>query len=197
MSVDVVLAVARAPMDNEFIADTLIGWYHREAHPGFENAPREVTELHRISNVVRTADRWGPAPEVSNAQLPGQVSITNLSNGSVVTETTTIIGEYHNSENDVWVLVYPAHGRWYPQSELPCAGIHTQQADGRWQVPAKFGEDEAKTFDVVVVLADREASEYFDAMQKLWCRAGYYRGLLTIELPQGIQEKARVRVYRE
>lgn len=194
---DIVLAVAETPLDSQFIAGRLIAWHNEGDFPGFEELPNEVIEVHRIHRVVRTEERWGKAPTVSNSQLVGQVDITNIASGSVVTDTATFIGDYQNTTDDIWVLVYPAHGLWYPQSEAPCTGIHSRQEDGRWRVPVRFGEDEAGTFDVVVVLADEEASEFFDIRQGLWCRAGHYFGLLTVELPHGIEEKARVRVHRE
>jgi hypothetical protein len=194
---DIVLAVAETPLDSQFISGRLMAWHNEEDFPGFEELPNEVIEVHRIHRVVRTEERWGRAPTVSNAQLVGQVDITNIASGSVVTDTATFIGGYQDATGDIWVLVYPAHGLWYPQSEAPCTGIHSRQEDGRWRVPVRFGEDEAGTFDVVVVLADEEASEFFDIRQGLWCRAGHYFGLLTVELPHGIEEKARVRVHRE
>jgi hypothetical protein len=195
---DIVLAVAGTPLDSQFIAGRLIAWHNERDFSGFEELPNEATEVHRIHRVVCTEERWGRAPTVSSAQLAGQVSISNIADRSVVTDTAVFRGSYQNVENqDIWVLVYPAHGRWYPQSEVPLTGSHTHQEEGQWQVPVRFGEDEAKTFDVVVVLADEKASEFFDIRQRLWGRAGHYFGLLTVELPQGIEEKTRVRVYRE
>jgi hypothetical protein len=194
---DIVLAVAEAPLDNQFIAGKLIAWHQEGEFVGFETMPKEVVEVHRIHRVVRTEERWGRPPAISNAQLVGQVDITNVADKDLVTDTVIFEGEYRDITGTIWILVYPAHGHWYPQSEAPWMGIHTRQEDGRWQVPVIFGGDEARIFDVVVLLADDETSEFFDTRQRSWCKAGHYFGFLTIELPQGIEEKHRVRVFRE
>ncbi len=190
---DIVLAVAKSSLDSQFISLNLMAWCVNKSPSGFETLPIEVSEVYRITNVIRTSEMWGKTPNVSNAQLEGNVSITNLSDGDVVTNTKLIVGQYTPAtQDDIWVLVYPTYGRWYPQSESPCRAVHTRRIGGQWQVPTQFGDSEV--FDVVVVLATREANEFFETRQKMWCKAGYYPGLLTIELPSGIDEKARVRV---
>lgn len=192
---DIVLAVARTQLDNQFIAGKLITWCRNNFYPGFEQLPDELSEVHRIHKVVRTAGRWGAAPPISNAQIPGEVDIQSLTDNQVVSETTLITGTHRNTTGELWVLVHTVYGLWYPQSTLACAGIHTEFEGGQWQVPADFGGQPGDPFDVVVLLAGPEASQFFDSRQQEWCKAGHYFGLLTIELPQGIEEKERVRVY--
>jgi hypothetical protein len=196
---DVVLTVADSQV-HSFIVGTLQAECRAGQFSGLEELPPGITELHRVT-VIRTGETWGPAPPVSNVQLPGQVFISSIADGGEVAQTMMITGTYtYGATDDIWVLVYPTHGRWYPQSADPCEGVHTRKSDGQWQVPAIFGgeqdQDVGKPFDVVAVLADAQASEFFDAMQRQWCEDGHYPGLLTIELPQGIAEKSRVRVYR-
>jgi hypothetical protein len=99
----------------------------------------------------------------------------------------------------IWVLVHAPNGRWYPQSTNACRGVHTRAGDGEWQVVSGFGGagEVGQAFDIAVVLADAAANQVFEEKQKQWCEANNYLGFLTIELPQGISEKARVHVTRK
>jgi hypothetical protein len=197
-SFDIVLAVAKTPADNLYITYKLMAWCIAGDYPGFETLPEEVTEVHRVSGLVRTDETWEQPPNISNTRLDGQVAITSIASGASVPEVTSIEGTYLHATGDVWVLVSPIYARWYPQSETPCAAAHARQENGQWQAPkVSFGGKAGEAFDVVVILATPEASAFFDSKLKLWCKAGYYSGLRTIELPQGIDEKARLRVFRE
>lgn len=193
----IVLTVADAQA-SQFVVNTLQEWCQAGKYPGWRNLPQGVTEKRRIT-VIRTAEKWGPAPAISNIQLPEEVFFTNIADKGEVPQSLTIVGTYTSGvTEDIWVLAYPTNGRWYPQSTNACTGIHTLKAAGQWQVPANFGSAQniGEPFDIVVVLANAEASAFFDAKQRQWCEAGTYPGLLTIEIPQGIAEKSRIRVYR-
>jgi hypothetical protein len=197
-SFDIVLAVAKTQDDNLYITYKLMAWCIAGNYPGFERLPEEVTEVHRITGLVRTDEQWERPPNISNTRLEGQVAITSIADGDTVPEITSITGTYRNTTGDIWVLVSPFYARWYPQSETPCAAAHTRQENGQWEAPkVSFGGDPGGVFDIAVVVANQEASAFFDKKLKLWCKAGYYPGLRTIELPQGIDERSRVRVYRK
>jgi hypothetical protein len=195
---DILITVPRTSEDSEYIALKLIAWCNQGAFPGFETLPEEVSEVHRVTNLVRSDEHFGRPPDISNTQLQGQLSVTSLFEGDTVPEQVTLSGTYQNVAGEIWVLVSTWYGQWYPQSETPCLASHVLKDNGQWTAPkVTFGNDSGYPFDIVVVLANEEASAFFDKKQQLWCRAGYYPGLHTIELPQGIQEKARLRVYRE
>jgi hypothetical protein len=197
-SFDIVVTVADTPRASEFIALTLKGWCQKNEYPGFEALPAGLREVHRVRGLIRTAGLWGPAPTASTAQVGGQVTITSPTANAVIPETAAVSGTYLNPSGDVWVLVFTSYGRWFPQSELPCTGPHTRQEDGVWEVPnAQFSGGADKPFDVIAVLADGEASAFFADKQRFWCEAGFYAGYRTIELPTGIEEKDRIRVYGE
>lgn len=195
---DIVLAVANTPEDSLYIAYKLMAWCDAGDYPGFPTLPAEVTEVHRVSGLVRTEEQWARAPRLGTGQLDGQVTIDSPAEGDRVGESTEVTGTYFDTEGDIWVLIFPSHGRWYPQSEFPCQATHTLTENGQWRAPkVSFGDEPEHPFDVVVILADEEASAFFESRLKLWCKAGYYPGLWTIDLPPGIQEKSRIRVYRE
>ncbi len=198
-SFSIVLTVANTQA-SQFVVNTLKEWCQRRSYPGLERQklPQGITEMRSIT-VTRTADRWGPAPTVPSIQLPGQVSVTGIADGDTVPQSLKIVGTYTPEvTDDIWVFVYASDGRWYPQSTNACNGVHTQKVAGQWQVKAQFGGDQnvGEPFDIVVVLANAEANTFLNAKQQQWCKAGTYPGFLTIELPKGLAEQSRIRVYR-
>jgi hypothetical protein len=198
---DIVLVAADPAASREF-ARILRQWCQAQRYPGLEKEqlPAGARELGPPINVTRSAERWGPAPEMSNAQLPGQVTFANVADQEQVTQRQNLSGQYSSDVVDkLWVLVHASNGRWYPQSTNACRGVHARVADGKWQVVAGFGGESnvGEAFDVALVLADATANAALEQMQKQWCEADNYLGYLTIELPQGISEKGRVRVIRK
>jgi len=195
---DIVLAVTDADT-SQVISNFLKDWWGSDYYPGWSSLPSDVSEVKRIT-VIRIKDRWGPAPDISNADLSGNVSFINIEDGDSVPWRINVLGNCSpDLEEDIWLLLYAPSGRWYPQSLDPCRGTHVQKSGQMWEVPAYFGGENAnigEAFDVVAVLANDTASEFFDTTQKEWCDAGDYPGFLTIELPPGIDEKDRARVYR-
>lgn len=183
---------------SQSLLDTLRAWCGANNYPGLLALPAGVAPLNQIS-VIRTADLWGPAPPISNTHLAGQIAITSPHQSDAVPPSQTIRGTYSSDATSaLWVLIYATNGRWYPQSKDACHHQGTQRANGEWQVPAIFGRDQnsGEPFDIVALLATPQADAAFDQKQKEWCDANNYPGWLTIELPQGIDEKARIRVTR-
>jgi hypothetical protein len=184
---------------SQLIVDTLKAWCDAGDHPGFEKLPEGITVLDWIE-VVRTSEIWGRAPLVSNTDLPGSVAITSPVDGAQVLQSTTVKGTYSSDTlADIWVLVYATNGRWYPQSRDACRGRPALKSNGQWQTPTVFGDKNrnvGEPFDTLAVLANAQASVFFSTILTQWCDNGRYLGLVTIELPQGITEKSRIRVIR-
>lgn len=181
-----------------FIAGEIQKSCQDKFYPGFAQFPPGIKELDRIT-VIHSGKVWGQAPSISNAVLPGNVSLTNVVEGGEINQETTLSGTYTpDTTNDIWVLVSPYYGRWYPQSNDPCTGKHTTQANEQWKVRGVFGDvqDKRKPFEIAVVVASVQASKFFNDKQVEWCKANSHPGLLTIQLPKGIMEKSRVRVIR-
>jgi hypothetical protein len=56
--------------------------------------------------VIRNADRRGPAPEITNADLAGNVSISNIGNEEKVKWRENIFGNSSpDVEGDIWILI--------------------------------------------------------------------------------------------
>ncbi|MCX6641911.1 MAG: hypothetical protein NTV15_00790, partial [Candidatus Bathyarchaeota archaeon] len=65
-----------------------------------------------------------------------------------------------------------------------------------WHIDAIFKGKAGDPYEIVVVLANSTADDFFNRFQKSCAAAGNYTGLLTIALPPGIDEKDRKQVYR-
>jgi hypothetical protein len=192
-----ILVTATKPVTSQLILDTLGQWCQAQDYPGWEALPKGIQVLDSIT-VTRTAKLWGDPPAISNTQLPGAVKITDPISGTEVPVTYTIRGTYSSDTTaDIWVLIFPTNGRWYPQSFDACAGIHTQASNGQWQVLASFGGPQGERFDVIVVTANPQASAFFDATQRAWCTAGDAPGFLTLALPLGIDQKDWIKLVKK
>jgi hypothetical protein len=197
-----VVLMAADPAASRELARILRQWCQTNDFPGLEKEqlPAGARELGPAIEVTRNAERWGPAPEISNTQLPGEITFANVADKDQVSQRQNIAGQYSSNVADkIWVLVHASNGRWYPQSTNACRGVHTRVGNGEWQVLSGFGGagEVGEAFDIAVVLADAAANQLFEDQQKQWCEANNYLGFLTIELPQGISEKARIRVTRK
>lgn len=103
--------------------------------------------------------------------------------------TKGVYPEPHNK--DIWVLLKPSDGKYYPQSD------HTNTSykrDGEWQVITRFGGDKNEEYDILVYEADSAASAYFSSTIEEWKSALSYPGLEPEELPNGISEVDRLQV---
>ncbi len=200
---DILLTVADEQA-SQSISDYLIRCHENNStYIGLEDLPKGVIVVERIE-VVRTEVDIGSPPDISNVQLSGQASI-DVQNGASANESMYISGEYTPEVKDhIWVLVRPSWGRWYPQSIDPSSERyegHTDMIEGEWSTRCQFGDNQTEKgepFDIVMVLADEDASANFVEFQnECYKNNETYLGLLTIELPRGIDEKDRVRVYRD
>jgi hypothetical protein len=185
---------------SQSLTQTLQSWCQKNDYPGFTELPAGLIEYDQV-RVVRGSERYAPHPPISNTDLAGELSIVSgLKDGDTAPQFLTLSGTVSPGVTDsIWVLVYSPNGRFYPQSTDPCQNIHTVRVGDRWQVPVHLGgpDNGGEPFDIVTVLADAQANAFFDVKQQEWCQANNYPGLLSIELPQGIDEKESIRVMRE
>jgi len=94
-------------------------------------------------------------------------------------------------DKDIWVLLKPSDGFYYPQSD------HTNTSfkmDGEWQVISRFGGDEGETFEVIVYETDATATEFFSTTIANWKAANSYPGLELKEIPDSATEVERLNV---
>ena len=199
---NIVLTVADKT-GNDYLAATLIDQCKANKFSGLPALPGGVSEIQRMKvyrhKVASPAEAYGPAPELPNAELSGQISLTYPPAGAEVSSEEIVSGTVLGVSDKIWVLVHTFYGKWFPQSYFPCIGDDTRlDNSGGWSVRTEFGKDQdkGKPFDVVVVLADKAANQILDDKQKNDCTAGY-TGFLTVELPQGLSEKSRIRVIQK
>jgi hypothetical protein len=187
---------------SSFLAQTVQTWCQQDNYPGIprNELPSGLTSWQSI--IVRRGgpEVAQPRPDISNVELPGQVILEGINNGDTVPHSLTLAGTYTNDVTDnIWVLVYPPDGRYYPQSTNACKGVSTIQDGGLWEVKTYLGGDSnaGKPFDIIVVLANKEAHACFKAREREGCSTGSFPGFYSIELPPGIDEKASVSVISE
>lgn len=144
-------------------------------------------------------------PGLSGPAYGGAVRITSPANCSTDHDPgvqTNTAGTYAGIPQGtvIWVFVYPPNGPYYPQSPNACDGPLSpppDQSGVNWEVPSYLGtlNDHLKWFDIVVVLADQDASNTI--RQRLYedCQNQSYDGITAAELSQmNITEKESITV---
>ena len=145
---------------------------------------------------VGTVTMPGQLEEVAKGnklQIDGPVSkvqiVSPLKEDSVECRILTM-GVYPDAHTkDIWVLLKPSDGKFYPQSD------HTNTSfkrNGEWQVITRFGGDEGEAYDIIVYETDPTASQFFSQTIESWKEAASYPGLETEQLPQGAVEVDRI-----
>lgn len=119
-----------------------------------------------------------------------KVQITSPVAGDSVVCRILTMGVYpEGHDKDIWVLLKPSDGKYYPQSD------HTNTSfkrNGEWQVITRFGGDKGEDFDIIVYETDASASEFFSATIEAWKGVEKYPGLESTELPGGANEVDRI-----
>ena len=119
-----------------------------------------------------------------------RVQIISPLNGDSVNCRILTMGVYPEShEKDIWVLLKPSDGKFYPQSD------HTNTSykmDGEWQVITRFGGDKGELYDIIAYEADSSASQFFSSTIQNWKDSLSYPGLEIEELPSGAIEVDRI-----
>jgi len=118
------------------------------------------------------------------------IQIISPINGDSVNCRILTMGVYPDShEKDIWVLLKPSDGKYYPQSD------HTNTSykrDGEWQVITRFGGDKGELYDIIAYETDAAASQFFSSTIQSWKDSLSYPGLEIEELPSGAIEVDRI-----
>ena len=94
-------------------------------------------------------------------------------------------------EKDIWVLLLPSDGMYYPQSD------HTNTSfkrNGEWQVITRFGGSKDELYDIIVYETDAAASQFFSSTIEEWKSNLFYPGLTDDEIPETANEVDRITV---
>jgi hypothetical protein len=103
-------------------------------------------------------------------------------------------GTYRDTPPDsiVWLLAYAPDGLYYPQSPDACEREPPIQGGGDWFVPLYLGEEGGppQWFDIVVVITDKDTSDFLGEWVKEGCDRGKYHGIAPEVLERkGLTEK--------
>ncbi|MEO1417390.1 MAG: hypothetical protein AAFW00_19040 [Bacteroidota bacterium] len=119
-----------------------------------------------------------------------KVQIISPLKGDSVECRVLTMGVYPDaSEKDIWVLLKPSDGKYYPQSD------HTNTSfkrNGEWQVITRFGGDQGEAYEIIVYETDPSATQFFSETIQSWKDALTYPGLEQEDLPEGAVEVDRI-----
>ncbi len=94
-------------------------------------------------------------------------------------------------EKDIWVLLKPSDGFYYPQSDQTNTSY---KRDGGWQVITRFGGDLGENYEIIAYEADSAATEFFSSTIQKWKDELFFPGLELDEIPEGAEEVDRITV---
>jgi len=128
-----------------------------------------------------------------NVQYPVEkIQVISPIEGDSVQCRILTMGVYPEShDKDIWVLLKPSDGKYYPQSD------HTNTSykrNGEWQVITRFGGDKGESYDIIVYETDSIASQFFSKTIQDWKDVLTYPGLEIEELPASAIEVDRLTV---
>jgi hypothetical protein len=142
-----------------------------------------------------------PQPQIEQVaegnikEIQGKVEtveiISPLANDAVKCRVLTMGVYPEGHDKDIWVLLKPSDGKYYPQSD------HTNTSykrNGEWQVITRFGGDKDEAYDIIVYETDAEASQFFTQTIDNWKSVLDFPGLELEELPSGAIEVDRITV---
>lgn len=142
-----------------------------------------------------------PQPQIEQVaegnikEIQGKVEtveiISPLANDAVKCRVLTMGVYPEGHDKDIWVLLKPSDGKYYPQSD------HTNTSykrNGEWQVITRFGGDKDEAYDIIVYETDAEASQFFTQTIDNWKSILDFPGLELEELPSGAIEVDRITV---
>jgi len=147
-----------------------------------------------IVGILQLEDDGGPRtcarPALPSADIAGSVHIDNLRKGQGVESPEPIAGAYSNirAGSDLWILVYATRSdRFYPQSNRGRGPVELRS--GRFRGSASFGGRAGESYEVIGVVVDKAASEFFSETLDRWEKRGSSPGLSRRELPSVLDEK--------
>jgi len=214
-SFDIVVTLADEKMDQN-LREMMYEWWCPEyngsrSQAGFSNLSMGgVHEVDRIS-VIRSNETWNCSQSISDINIPGNVNFAELKVTAPPSYSNDSVKEYFlingNRSSDalddpIWVFDHCRDGRWYPMSfdnnaEHVTSFIPSGSSSPDWHIDVATAGRSGDVHDFVVVLASPNADRILNDFQKNCTTTGVWPGLLTIELPSGIDEKDRISLKRQ
>lgn len=149
--------------------------------PGMDNIPNSAKEYDNITVTRNSTD-----PEIQ---------ITYPSDGAEVGITESVKGTQKNIPDDkaLWIVVFP----YISNNYHPAREVHVHGGVSDFAVPVIIGTDEnsGEKFDIIAVLADKEAQEVFVNYLETAAEQQNWPGISN--LSEGAEEMYRVTVTRK
>ncbi|MDQ3928888.1 MAG: hypothetical protein M3328_07045 [Chloroflexota bacterium] len=126
---------------------------------------------------------------------------TSLADGAEVSYVTPFTVKHpDNVQGDIWVILKPENLKYYPAPRAlytsECRVVPPASIGNEVEIPIYFGveQDYNRRFKVLVVVADKSASQFLINTLVTWCRQNDYPGLDN--LPNGIVIQREIDVRR-
>jgi hypothetical protein len=146
-----------------------------------------------------TCPRVGVRP-LTKTKLDGTAQITSPKDCDTVGHEVPLSGTAPDLPDGevIWILVCNTHGGCYPQSTSADDAQPIKPFGGEWGGFAYIGEPKtgAEWADIVVVLANQQASDVFHDRLAFEFQAHNYKGFTLAGLPDGIMEVDRITLHR-
>ena len=115
-----------------------------------------------------------------------KVQVTSPTENDTVQCRNLTMGVYPEGHNkDIWVLLLPSNGLYYPQSDNTNTSYKN---DGKWQVITRFGGSMNEDYQLLVYETDSLASRFFTQTIEKWKAAKEYPGLTKEQIPDGAKK---------
>lgn len=159
--------------------------------PGVMSLPEGVKEYSRVT-VTRLPVETEQREKIVKDPQPSaaQVEVTYPLNTAKTQENIQGTAKNIPDGQELWIVIYPHTAlKYYPINK---ADIQNE----KWELPAQFGEskDAGTEFDIIAVLADKQAQEAFKSYLETSADLGW-PGISN--LPEGAEEYAKVTVTRK
>lgn len=132
-----------------------------------------------------------PTPEPTPTQTQAEINITYPLDSTDVQMKETVKGTATNipEGRQIWIVTR-WYDNYYPQNYVDI------QSDGSWELPVQIGEGDShgSTYDIMAVLADKNAQNDFNNYLNTFEKTGVWPEMR--ELPDGSKVKAKVIVGR-
>ena len=129
-------------------------------------------------------------PALQSTPIDGTAQIDNITKHQLFESPELVVGAFEDLDPaaDLWVLVYATRAdRFFPQSHREYGPADLRR--GRFESRVNFAGREDETYEILAVLANKDASRFFSKTLMSWERQRDFPGLTRAELPGGLDEK--------
>lgn len=174
-----------------------------------QNRLNEFTNVHaQLCQAVNAAIKSGQyagandAVKASCGSTSGPLVVARPANGDKVSAATEAVGTVNTAwlaDKEIWFAVKtPDEAGFHIQGNSATQSGPAKPVNGRWTSPGLLlgsTQDAGKHFDIIIIVANRDASAAFWTYLQKGAQTGSYPAMPN--LPQGAEEWTRIDVVRQ